>query len=97
MEPVSSVNCGVPVTVTFSENVTRKSITFPVLYEPLAVLEETDKTVGEVLSDVYGVSVLQVTPVLLTVFDFPLESDANVALALEFNKRLLPVWATIGL
>ena len=37
--PVSSVNCGVPVTVTASENVIVMAITSPALYDPLAVEE----------------------------------------------------------
>jgi hypothetical protein len=39
--------------MTFSEKVTRTSITSPDLYEPFAVEEVTDVTVGAVVSGVY--------------------------------------------
>jgi len=64
--PVSKVICGVPVTVTASVKVTLISITSPALYVPLALLEETDETVGAVVSSalLVAVALLVVKPVL---------------------------------
>jgi hypothetical protein len=45
-EPVSKVNCGVPVTVTGSENVTSMEITSPNLYVPSFVEDVSNTTVG---------------------------------------------------
>ena len=47
---VFSVICGVPVTVTFSLKLTVTRITEPALYEPLAVAEVTELTVGAAVS-----------------------------------------------
>ena len=46
MEPVSKVNCGVPETVTSSENVTSMEITSPNLYVPSFVEDVSNTTVG---------------------------------------------------
>ena len=48
--PVSSVICGVPVTVTDSEKFTCTLTASPALYEPFAVDADTDDTVGAVVS-----------------------------------------------
>lgn len=50
--PVSSVSCGVPVTVTASLKLTCTEITEVAAYEPFVVDELTDVTVGAVVSDV---------------------------------------------
>ena len=46
MAPVSNVNRGVPETVTASEKLTFTAITTPALYEPFAVDDVTEVTVG---------------------------------------------------
>ena len=52
MVPVSSVSCGVPVTVTTSLSSTAIAMTSPILYVPSAVFELTDDTVGGLASKV---------------------------------------------
>ncbi len=49
-DPVASVSCGVPVTVTASLNVTVTGTTWPARYLPLGSGEETPLTVGWVVS-----------------------------------------------
>ena len=55
--PVSSVSCGVPVTVTASLKLTCTEIAEVAAYEPFVVDELTDETVGGVVSDVIVTSV----------------------------------------
>ena len=48
--PLFSASCGVPVTVTFSLKLTWIETVAPALYEPFAVDEVTELTVGAVVS-----------------------------------------------